>query len=253
MPIYYTVNNNFINVIARTIWYKKEVVMKRKTIGIYGILCMAVLLVFPTSNADQGDDNMTLIELPKPDKTGDMPVETALFKRRSVRDFVDYTISLKDISQLLWAGQGITGQRGFRTAPSAGALYPIDLYLVVEKVNGLETGLYKYDPFRHNLIFVTKDKSIKSLPTIQDWAKTTSAVIIITGAYNRTTIKYGQRGIRYVHIEAGSVGQNIYLQSEVLGLGTTYIGAFEDSRTRNYLGVNKDVTPLGILPIGKPR
>jgi SagB-type dehydrogenase family enzyme len=193
--------------------------------------------------------------LPPPIKKSNISVEEALSKRRSVRDYKDEPLTLKEVSQLLWAAQGITAGRSRRTAPSAGALYPLEVYLVIGKVKGLDPGIYHYDPAEHSLTkIVSGDKraDLFNAGLGQSSIKAAPIDIVICAEYGRTTIKYMKRGERYAHMEAGHVGQNIYLQAETLGLKCVVVGAFEDGAVKNVLGI-KNEEPLYIIPVGKPR
>jgi len=196
------------------------------------------------------------IALPAADKTGTLPLESAISQRRSVREFSSTPLTLKDVSQLLWAAQGITHGSGLRAAPSAGALYPLELYLLVGNVETLDKGVYHYDPGRHALRRIEEGDELGKLAAAaygQLWISDSAAVIVIAADYERTSRKYGERGKRYVHIEVGHAAQNIYLQAEALGIGTTMVGAFLDSAVAKVVGVKDDETPLAILPLGKPR
>jgi SagB-type dehydrogenase family enzyme len=193
-----------------------------------------------------------VMKLPEPKLKSPVSVEQALLGRRSVRDYGKDSLSVEQISQLLWAAQGITADWEGRTAPSAGALYPLEIYLVAGAVKGLEPGLYHYDPKSHT---ISRKKAgdlrekVTQASLNQDEISRAPATFIIAAVYERTTGKYGERGIRYVHMEVGSAGENIYLQAESLGLGTVFIGAFEDEQVKGVLGI--DGEPLGIMPVGK--
>lgn len=196
-----------------------------------------------------------IIKLPLPVYTGKISVEEALHKRRSIRDYSDKPLTISGISQVLWAAQGITEQTyGLRTAPSAGALYPLEIYIAASNVNGLSPGLYKYKPQNHTLKKISdgdKRIDISNAALGQDAIENSSAIVIISAVYERTSVKYGSRAERYVHIEVGSVGQNIYLQSLSLGLGTVMIGAFKDDNLRKVLTLSENENPLAIMPLGK--
>jgi SagB-type dehydrogenase family enzyme len=187
------------------------------------------------------------ILLPEPAFRG-IPVEEAILKRRSVREYSEEDLTLDEVSQVLWAAQGITNKaKGFRTAPSAGALYPLELYLVTRE------GVYHYDPFDHALERrfegdVRRDLARAALD--QEWIAEAPASIVITGIFERTAKKYGDRGERYVYMEAGHVGQNIYLQCASLDLGTVVVGAFYDVQVQEVLKLPGDYRPLYIVPIG---
>lgn len=195
--------------------------------------------------------NMTKeIKLPKPKEKGLISVEETLNKRRSVRDYKKGHLSLEQVSQLLWAASGKNLYR--RTAPSAGATYPLETYLVVGEVERLEPGIYHYSSSSHSLEKI-KDQDIRNKLSQdalgQRMIEKAPINIIIAADYGRTTGHYGQRGIRYVHMEVGHVGQNISLQANALSLGTVMIGAFEDKQVKEVLGIKEE--PLYIIPVGK--
>ena len=196
-----------------------------------------------------------IIQLPEPIYQSNTSVEEALQKRRSVREYSKEPLSLFEISQILWAAQGITDNAyGLRTAPSAGALYPIELYLVVANVKELTSGIYKYDPRRHTLkktIEGDKRIEVSNAALKQDAIEKSSAIVLITAIYERTSVKYGKRTERYVNMEVGHVGQNIYLQAVSLGLGTVMMGAFNDDALKKVLNLPANEFPLAIYPIGK--
>ena len=197
------------------------------------------------------------ISLPAPRLKGEMSLEEAILKRRSRRDFGDSPLTLREVSQILWAGQGITDAAGLRAAPSAGALYPLDLYLVVGKqgVEGLGEGVYHYLPQSHSLEPTVQGdvrQTLARLSLEQMFVAEAPLSLLITGEYERTTKKYGERGVRYVHMEAGHVAQNVYLQSEALGLGTVTMGAFQDEKISEALNLPPSYRPLYLLPIGHP-
>ncbi|MFH0943224.1 MAG: SagB/ThcOx family dehydrogenase [Candidatus Beckwithbacteria bacterium] len=194
------------------------------------------------------------IKLPEPKFEGKIPVEKAIRERRSVRDYQDESLSLPEISQLLWAAQGITSPEGLRTVPSAGALYPLEIYLVVGKVEGLPPGVYKYQPKDHQLVKVVegdKRDQLSQAALNQTWIKEAPVVIVISAVYERTTAKYGERGIRYVYMEVGHAGQNIYLQAVALDLGTVTVGAFSDEQVKALLQMAKEEQPLYLMPVGR--
>lgn len=197
-----------------------------------------------------------ILYLPEPAKTSVVSVERAIATRRSIREFSDEPVTLHQLSQLLWAAQGITGEDGLkRAAPSAGAKYPMEIYIATGRVKWAPPGVYHYRPEAHRLELV-KEGDVRSAlhdeALSQEWVKDAPLVIIITAVYERTMEKYGERGIRYVHMEVGAVGENVYLQAGSLGLGTTFVGAFSDEGVKAVLGVS-DVAPLGIMPVGAPR
>lgn len=196
------------------------------------------------------------VQLPSPRLEGKLSVEEALARRRSVRDYAKEELTLAEVSQLLWAAQGLTkrkGGRSFRTTPSAGATYPLEVYLVAGKVRGLAAGLYHYDPLSHTLSLVKEGDlrdALDSASLRQGMPLDAPASIVIGAVYERTTMRYGRRGIRYVHMEVGHVGQSIHLQAESLELGTVVIGAFHDEDVTKALGL-EGVDPLYIMPVGR--
>lgn len=194
------------------------------------------------------------IKLPDPRYDSNTSIERALLKRRSVRDYSDTPLSLREISQILWAAQGITDARGLRTAPSAGALYPLEIYVVAGNVTGLPAGIYKYRPHNHELTTIVQgDKRINigNAALNQPSIKKAAAVIVFSAIYERTTVKYGERGIRYVHMEVGHAAQNLCLQAVSLGLGTVVIGAFDDSKMKQTMNMEDKEYPLYLIPVGK--
>ncbi len=197
------------------------------------------------------------VKLPAPKLDGDVSVESAIHGRRSIRDFRNIPLSLQQISQLLWAAQGITEpQEGLRAAPSAGAMYPLVTYLVAGSVTDLTPGLYQYQPRKHTLILQHEEDLRADLARAalgQPFIKQAPVSIILSAVFERTTSRYGDRGIRYVHMDAGHAGENIYLQCVALGLGTVVVGAFRDEQLLQVLGLSGEEQPLYIMPIGRPR
>lgn len=194
------------------------------------------------------------VELPKPRQKGGVSVEEAMLARRSIRSYSGEALTLEEISQLLWAAQGITNERGFRTAPSAGALYPLELYLVAGKVEGLAPGVYAYRPTRHDLVLVAKGDKREALSeaALGQGAVANGAVdIVFAGVYERTAKKYGERATRYVHIEVGHAAQNVFLQVVALDLGAAVIGAFHDEGVEDVVKMEQNEDALYIMPVGR--
>ncbi|AXI25581.1 nitroreductase [Methanofervidicoccus sp. A16] len=195
--------------------------------------------------------------LPEPRIYREMSVEEAIFKRRSIREYSEEPLRLEDLSQILWAAQGVTNpNRMFRSAPSAGATYPLEIYVVVKEVEGLEPGVYRYIPIDHSLKLIREGDHSYHLYRAcinQKWVLDAKANLIITAVYERTTSIYGERGIRYVHMEAGHVGQNIYLQSTALGVGTVAVGAFYDEYVEEVVGCGPEERALYVFPLGYER
>jgi SagB-type dehydrogenase family enzyme len=196
------------------------------------------------------------VRLPPPPARGEAALEDLLRDRRSVREFTRAPLTSDQISRLLWSAQGVTSEEGERTAPSAGALYPLEVYLVAGNVQDLPTGVYHYDPGRHALepgISGDLRKELAAAALDQSCVEDGAAVIVLAAVYERTTRKYGERGRRYVHVEAGHAAQNVCLEAVALGLGSVPVGAFDDERVRRSLGMPADHRPLYLLPVGKPR
>lgn len=194
------------------------------------------------------------VTLPEPAYAGEQSVERLLRQRRSVRDYRDATLPLSDISQLLWAAQGITHAAGLRTAPSAGALYPLEVYLVAGNVSDLAAGVYHYQADGHRLERMHRGDQRKPLARAalaQNWVGDAAAVVVFAAVYERTTRKYGKRGVRYVHMEVGHAAQNLFLQAEALGLATVVVGAFRDDEVAGVLQLPDDVHPLVLMPVGR--
>jgi SagB-type dehydrogenase family enzyme len=216
-------------------------------------LFLAVVLYRGGVAMASGDGELAL---PAPSRDGEVAVERALALRRSVREFAPEPLPLATASQLLWAAQGITGPEGHRTAPSAGALYPLEVYLVAGAVSGVRPGVYHYDPRRHRLVLVKEGDARASVARAaldQDWVGEAPAIVVLAGVYQRTARKYRRRAPRYVHMEMGHAAQNVYLQAVALGLGTTIVGAFRDEELARVLGLPERSEPLGLMPVGRPR
>lgn len=227
----------------------------KNTIVVIGILTTWTIL-FPIERCDCMDkrQTQTTIELPQVKLDEEPSVGKAMLKRRSVRSYSNEPVTLFEISQLLWAAQGVTHQRGFRTSPSAGALYPLELYIVVGKVTNLDAGIYKYVPNQHRLIKIIEGDKRSELCRAalnQSSVKNAPVVMVFCAVYQRTTVKYGERGIRYVFMEVGHSAQNVYLQAVALGIGTVTIGAFNDRKVKKIVKCALDEEPLYIMPVGK--
>ena len=196
------------------------------------------------------------IKLPLPQLEGKISVEEALARRRSRRVFKDYSLTIEQVSQLLWSAQGITEEgKGFRTAPSAAALYPLDIYLVVgkDKVEDLKVGVYHYNPRQHSLTIILEEDQRRELAQAclgEKFIEDAPVSLIITAEFSRTTNYYGERGIYYAYMEAGHVGQNVYLQVESLGLGTVVFGGFYEEDVSQALNLPDQHIPLYVMPVG---
>jgi len=197
-------------------------------------------------------------KLPPPSQGGGMSVEESIARRRSVRRFKRESLSLSQLSQVLWSAQGITHAQGLRAAPSAGATYPLEVYVFVGQggVEGLEPGIYHYNVENHSLNLhkegdLREQLSLAALD--QEFIVQAPVDIVICALYERTAWQYGRRAERYVHMEAGHVGENIHLQAVALGLAVVMVGAFSDEDVSRVMGLEREVKPLYIIPLGKPR
>ena len=196
-----------------------------------------------------------IYSLPDPGLRADSCLNPILQRRRTSRTFAARPVSMEEVTQLLWAAQGINAPDGRRTAPSAGALYPLELHLVSGQVDRLPAGIYRYDAVRHALRAEIMDdmrQAVAQAALDQDWVAQAPAIVVITAVDSRTTEKYGRRGIRYVHMEVGHASQNLLLQAAALGLAAATVGAFDDERLHRLLRLPEGERPLVILPVGHP-
>ncbi len=200
----------------------------------------------------EGEERLPLeeIKLPRPRLRGRLSLEEALARRRSMRRFIKRGLTLDELSQLLWAAQGITVGWGGRTAPSAGALYPLEVYAVTPE------GLYRYLPQDHKIVLRSRGDLRPKLWEVgfwQDAIKEAPVVFVIAAVYERTSVAYGARAERYVQLEAGHAAQNLLLQAVALSLGGVPIGAFYDEGVREVLSLPADHKPLYLIPVGHPK
>ena len=195
------------------------------------------------------------IKLPPPAHQGQMSVEEALKKRRTVRHYAHRGLDLAQVSQLLWGTDGISDPRGYRTAPSAGATYPLEFYLVVGErgVTGLAPGVYNFRPENHTLKLTQQGDlraAVARACLHQSWMAEAPVMVIFAAEYRRCMARYGERGIRYTHMEIGHAGQNLFLQAEALGLACGIVGAFSDQTLSQLLQLPADHEPLLVMPVG---
>ncbi len=218
-----------------------------------------ILFLFVVTGILELKNNNASIALPKPSLDGKVSLEKAIRERRTIRDFRERPISLHQLSQLLWAAQGITDPTtGKRAAPSGGALYPLDIYILVGNngVEAMESGVYHYSPKEHSLSMSLKGdrrREISSASLSQMWMAKAPVIFIVTAEYKRITGKYGERGIRYALIEVGHASQNLFLEAEALGLGAGVVGAFNDLEVAKVAGLPPKHEPLLIVPVGYKR
>lgn len=192
------------------------------------------------------------VRLPPPRRVGAASLEETLQLRRSVRDYSSAPLALADLAQISWAALGTT-IGGRRTVPSAGALYPLELYIVAGKVDGLPAGVYRYLPTDHALVCISSGDHRRALCSAalgQACVENAAVDLVIAAVPIRTTTKYAGRGIRYVHMESGHASQNVYLQAASLGLGVVAVGAFKDEEVRRVLTLPEVTIPLYIMPVG---
>lgn len=218
-------------------------------------LAALMLVAGQAGGAQPEGANMNPIPLPPPRLEGRVSVEQALQQRRSVREFSGATLALGDLGQLLWAAQGVTGADGLRTAPSAGALYPLELVVVAGNVAGLPAGAYAYAPARHALTLLgagDRRAAVAAAALDQRWMEAAPAVIVFCAVPSRTTRKYGNRGIQYIYIEAGHAAQNVFLQAAALRLGAGAVGAFDEAQLARALPLAPGWAPLYLMPVGAP-
>lgn len=200
-------------------------------------------------------DGIETMKLSRPRFLGGTSVEEAIRERRSIRSFSGEPLSFDELSQILWAAQGMTDpNEGLRTAPSAGALYPLELYVAAGNVEGLPKGVYRYHPQAHELSKEGASDVRAELAAAamgQEWLQDAPAALIFSASYDRTCGKYGDRGNRYVHMEVGHAAQNVFLQVVALNLGTAVVGAFHVDEVKKIVGMGAKETPLYIMPVGR--
>ena len=247
--------------VTRTVNYHHRVIVGIRCGSLF-VLITALLLIcacgqsettFAASLTPTLEVKKMRIKLPKPKYNSNVSLEESLVKRRSVRNYTGKLLTLEEVSQLLWAAQGTTSGRGGRTAPSAGALYPLEVYVIVGDVQDLAIGIYLYKPEKHELVMIS-DKDVRQqlagAALGQSSVKNGAIDIVFTAVYQRITRKYGDRGIKYVHMETGHAAQNVCLQATAMGLGVVTIGAFNDQEVSKILNLPKDEEPLYIIPVG---
>jgi len=243
--------------------------MKKRLIIIAVICCCAAGLILATTAAlkttesqkethNQTEVMEQEIKLPQPSLKGEMSVEEALNTRRSIRNFTENSLSLEQVSQLLWATYGVTmvssSGREYKTAPSAGATYPLEIYLLAGNVEGLSPGLYRYSPGRNTLKHEQKGDLRKQTTDAclgQRMITEAPVSIVFSAVYERTSSRYGKRGEdRYVCMDLGHAAQNTYLQATAMGLGTCAVGAFEDDQLQKVLKLPNNEKVLYLMPVG---
>jgi SagB-type dehydrogenase family enzyme len=213
---------------------------------------MVILGLLMTNSPGLGAE---VVKLPPPSYKGTWSVEEALKARRTVREFAVRGLDLPQVSQLLWGADGLSDALGHRTAASAGATYPLEIYLVAGErgVADLPAGVYRYLVQEHALEPGVKGdlrQAVAGAALHQTWMTHAPVMVIIAAEYRRCTARYGERGIMYTHMESGHVGTNLFLQAEALGLGAGIVGAFEDRGLGQTLQLPKEQVPLLVMPVG---
>lgn len=188
-----------------------------------------------------------ITKLAKPNQTGSMPLEQAIAVRRSRRHFSPKSLTLEQIGQLVWAAQGQETGGRYRTTPSAGATYPLELFIITDE------GVFRYLPAKHTLEkLIDQDfrAALASAAWGQDFIQAAPLTLVFAAQFSRTTGRYGQRGVRYVYMEAGHAAQNVHLQAEALGLGSVAVGAFDDDAVSTVLSLPDYLEPLYMVAVG---
>jgi len=220
--------------------------MKRLTILGIVLVCFAALCLGQRRSRPAAQK---IIQLTKPNLTGTVSFEEALAKRRSVRLFANKPLEPEQISQLAWAGQGITEtQRGLRTAPSAGETYPIDLYFATPE------GLFVYRPAEHSLE-QTSDQDIRgglAAAASMESVATAGCNIIVAGSLRKLTSQFRNKAKTYMLLEAGHIAQNIQLQAVCLDLGSVTIGGFNSKDVSRTCRLTRGLEPIYIISVGYP-
>ena len=243
-----------------------------RTLGfiIVGFALLAVATVAVSENSSPSYVNASqAIKLPEPRTDGGISVEKALEERRSIRSFGKESLTLYEVSQLLWAAQGVTDDKGHRTAPSAMARYPLQVYLLAGNVTGLPSGVYHYSPQGHNLTIISQgkiDAYYNATAGFEAWIKTAPAIFVITGDLssmnqmpsiqmprNQTPGNQmaGRDLSRWVYIEAGAAAENLLLKVMSLDLASTFTAGFNANKTEELMGLPTGEVPIGVLPVGR--
>ena len=224
-------------------------------IAVVGLALLAVVVMAASEiNGPSKADTSKAINLPGPRTDGGISVEKALKERRSIRSFGKDGLTLNEVSQLLWAAQGVTDDKGHRTAPSAMARYPLQVYLLADNVTGLPSGVYHYSSQGHNLTVIAQgkiDEYYNATAGFEAWIKTAPAIFVITGDLSSMNQMPRQDLSRLVYIEAGAAAENLLLEVVSLNLASTYTAGFDANKTEELLGLPAGGVPIGVLPVGR--
>ena len=234
--------------------------LKFKSFAVSLITLFTILGVTGCSPSNIGDSSaiefvdLFTTELPTPTIDGNVSLEGTIHDRRSQRNFSDESLTLQELSQLLWAANGITDESGRRSAPSAGGLYPLSVYVVAGNVEGLPAGLYRFVPDGHKLAKVVEGdfrQLFAEAANNQGMIADAPASILYAADFGVSEPRYGvERAQKYVYIEVGHSAQNVYLQSVALGLGTVAVGTVDESRTRRALAFPENESLVYLMPLG---
>lgn len=189
-----------------------------------------------------------------------LPLDEAIGARRTCREFDHRPIRMDDLDRLLWAAQGATGSSGLRAAPSAGAQYPLELYVAVGRVANTPEGLYRYDSIGHTLELISgldpRESLCDAVLGEQPWVRNAAVVILVAGDVKRMREHFqsqppaGVRGERYVYLEAGALAENVHLSAAALGMGFVLVAGFDDEQVKAAVNVHGDIEPIALLCIG---
>lgn len=194
------------------------------------------------------------MKLPGPVLKGDTSVEESLLRRRSIREYCRQPLTVVEVGQLLWSAYGITSPEGYRTAPSAQALYPLEIDLVAGSVEGLSPGAYRYSPRGHELRLTREGdlrESVCSTTFDQGFVGEGAAILVFSAVYERTCVEFGDAGEKFVHMDLGHSAENVHLQAVALGIGTVVVGAFRPEEVKQVLSLATEEQPLYLMPLGK--
>lgn len=225
---------------------------------VFGVILVIIMSSCSSTGEKAGavsapDDSVT-ITLPEPRYDSDTSLEESLLARRSTRTYSSEPLKLSEISQLLWAAQGITDEAGHRTAPSAIALYPLTIYVVVGNVPEILPGIYTYDPKTHSITRIAEGDLRSELTDAsmgQASVRQGAASFIFTADYGIVMSRFGEKGQMFAHLEAGHAAQNLCLQAAALGLGVVTMGAIDSEKVAEVLSLPDNLTPLYVIPAGR--
>jgi len=219
-------------------------------------LRFAAVLCILGASAAHAQQPAATVRLPEPRRQGAMAFEAALAARHSTRALSRDSLDLADVGQLLWAAQGVNRPDGHRTAPAAGGIYALEMYVVAARVRDLPAGVYHYRQAGHLLEAVSSGDRLRAITdsaTHQAWQADAALAVIFASDYQRLAGRFRDRAERYAAMEVGFAAQNLYLEAAALGLGTTFAGSFQDSTMARLVGLPESLKPMGIMPIGRPR